>query len=130
MTPLQLFAATCGVAQSVLAERRRFGHPSTRHAAIYACRRHLDGAVRVGALTAAQADAEARRAVLAVQTEPIRVQAERQGVFEHLRAGRRVIRHRDERGEWTLTTGDAERTPPVRSVVNSALTARPEASAG
>ena len=129
MSSLQLFAATYVVAERVLAERRRFAHPSTRHAAIFAVRQHLEGAVRVGALTAECADAEARRAVRAAETEPVRVEAERQGVFAPVNAGRRVTRDRDERGDWTLTTGKAEHTPPVRSVVNSALTARPEASA-
>ena len=130
MIPLQLFAATYAVAERVLAQRRRFGHPSTRHAAIFAARQHLEGAVRVGALTAERADAEARRAVRAAETEPVRVEAEQQGIFAPANTGRRVERNRDERGGWTLNMHDAERTPPVRSAVNSALTARPEASAG
>lgn len=94
-------------AQEVLGQSRRFGTPSTRHAALRAVLSKLDGAVRVGALTPADANAAARRAVLAAETEPVRLEAERQGVFEHVREGRRVVRHRDERGEWVLETTES-----------------------
>jgi uncharacterized NAD-dependent epimerase/dehydratase family protein len=72
-------AALYLIAERVLRERRRFGRPSVRHVAIDTVRAELDGAVRVGALTAAQAAAAARCAVLAAETEPVRVEAERQG---------------------------------------------------
>ncbi len=115
-------AALYLTAERALRERRRFGRPTVRHFAIDIVRGELDGAVRVGALTAAQADAGARRAVLAAETEPVRVEAERQGVFEHLRAGRRVTRHLDEDGEWTLEATGSHRGAMPAGIVNVELT--------
>ena len=118
-------AALYMTAERALRERRRCGRPSIRHLAIGAVRAELDGAVRVGALTAAEADAAARRAVLAAETEPVRVEAERQGVFEHLRAGRRVIRHLDEDGTWTLVA--ESHRGAIAGTVNGKLTPEPHA---
>lgn len=100
-------AALYPEAARVLKERRRFGRPSTRHFAVDVLHGQLDRAVRVGALTPAEAHAAAMLAVLAAETAPVIAEADRQGVLRHLRAGRRVTRHRDERGEWTLTVSES-----------------------
>lgn len=103
-------------AERVLKEQRRLGHAFTRHAAFQAARQRLEGAVRVGAMTAEHADAEARRAVLTAETEPVRLQGERMGVLARLEAerlgiadgddyaGTRVECRYDENGIGTITS--------------------------
>lgn len=86
------------VAERALLEGESYGAATAHTAALAHVRAFLD--IYGTAIPPVTREMAARSAVLMAETELVRREAERQGVFEHLAAGAVVRRERDEAGEW------------------------------